>query len=261
MHRQHRGMLVVCAPKPQNGEQDDQGCLGVVEQLDDDGNAHIRWDTGVQRCYSVYDTDIRIYDSGVMHMEACSGCGRHNITGLRWLCAVCPRYGLCSACYHSNMHSITHAFYHHCLATADQRQTLQPRQGARRIPLHSVPIMERGTVSDGLVASLVNWSAQRDVAEAQWQHLDEVDEYQLGSKSKSDLRLVASPSNSLLVYVDHLPLLASAIARVLPLDGGHVDQLQHDLGIDLDSDSSTDFSGMSLLPYCLFRFLPSCLAN
>ena len=49
--------------------------------------------------------------SGVRHKSVkCNAC-RKVVCGIRWKCAVCNSYDLCSGCYMSNKHELTHAFF------------------------------------------------------------------------------------------------------------------------------------------------------
>ena len=41
----------------------------------------------------------------------CDGCRQHSIFGIRWKCAECTNYDLCTVCYHGDKHSLRHRFY------------------------------------------------------------------------------------------------------------------------------------------------------
>lgn len=41
----------------------------------------------------------------------CDGCRMQPIYGMRWKCADCPDYDLCSMCYHGDKHQLRHQFY------------------------------------------------------------------------------------------------------------------------------------------------------
>lgn len=48
---------------------------------------------------------------GVRHPNIiCDCCKKHGLRGMRWKCCVCADYDLCTQCYLSNKHDLTHAF-------------------------------------------------------------------------------------------------------------------------------------------------------
>lgn len=65
------------------------------------------------RCAHTYD--LRILDSaptGIKHDGTmCDTCRQQPIYGIRWKCAECNNYDLCSICYHSDKHHLRHRFY------------------------------------------------------------------------------------------------------------------------------------------------------
>lgn len=49
--------------------------------------------------------------SGVKHPNIiCDGCKKHGIAGMRWKCARCYDYDLCTHCYMSDKHDLVHVF-------------------------------------------------------------------------------------------------------------------------------------------------------
>jgi hypothetical protein len=65
------------------------------------------------RCCGAYD--LRNLDSaptGIKHEGTmCDTCHQQPIYGIRWKCAECTNYDLCSICYHSDKHHLRHRFY------------------------------------------------------------------------------------------------------------------------------------------------------
>ena len=65
------------------------------------------------RCSGAYD--LRVWDSaptGVKHDGTmCDTCRQQPIFGIRWKCAECANYDLCSVCYHGDKHHLRHRFY------------------------------------------------------------------------------------------------------------------------------------------------------
>ena len=52
-----------------------------------------------------------IYFIGIKHNHiTCDGCHEDNIKGLRWKCAVCDDFDLCSSCYFKGKHDLKHNF-------------------------------------------------------------------------------------------------------------------------------------------------------
>lgn len=49
---------------------------------------------------------------GIKHEGTmCDTCRQQPIFGIRWKCAECPNYDLCSVCYHGDKHNLRHRFY------------------------------------------------------------------------------------------------------------------------------------------------------
>lgn len=52
------------------------------------------------------------YFVGIKHEGTmCDPCRQQPIFGIRWKCADCANYDLCSICYHADKHSLRHRFY------------------------------------------------------------------------------------------------------------------------------------------------------
>ena len=52
------------------------------------------------------------FSSGIKHHGTmCDTCRLQPIFGIRWKCAECHNYDLCSACYHGDKHHLRHRFY------------------------------------------------------------------------------------------------------------------------------------------------------
>jgi hypothetical protein len=50
--------------------------------------------------------------AGVKHDGTmCDTCRQQPIFGIRWKCAECGNYDLCSICYHGDKHHLRHRFY------------------------------------------------------------------------------------------------------------------------------------------------------
>lgn len=50
--------------------------------------------------------------SGIKHDGTmCDTCRQQPIIGIRWKCAECTNYDLCTTCYHGDKHHLRHRFY------------------------------------------------------------------------------------------------------------------------------------------------------
>lgn len=55
---------------------------------------------------------MKIYSLGIRHEGTmCDTCRQQPIFGIRWKCAECSNYDLCSICYHGDKHHLRHRFY------------------------------------------------------------------------------------------------------------------------------------------------------
>lgn len=55
----------------------------------------------------------------------------------RWKCAECTSYDLCSVCYHSNKHMLSHRFYR--IATPYSEKVLcEPRKRSKKVSLRGI---------------------------------------------------------------------------------------------------------------------------
>lgn len=77
----------------------------------------VQWDHGSRSNYRIgYQSyyDLLVFDNaaaGVQHNNIiCDGCKRHGLIGLRWKCAQCHDYDLCTQCYMADVHDLSHAF-------------------------------------------------------------------------------------------------------------------------------------------------------
>lgn len=54
-----------------------------------------------------------------------------NFPGIRWKCAECSNYDLCSVCYHGDKHNLRHRFYR-ISAPGAQRCLVEPRRKSKK---------------------------------------------------------------------------------------------------------------------------------
>ena len=93
-----------------------EGHVGTVRNFESPEEVVVVWDNGTAanyRCSGAYD--LRNVDSaptGIKHEGTmCDSCHQQPIYGIRWKCAECANYDLCSICYHSDKHHLRHRFY------------------------------------------------------------------------------------------------------------------------------------------------------
>lgn len=100
------------------------------------------WDNGTAanyRCSGQYD--LRILDSaptGVKHEGTmCDTCRQQPIFGIRWKCAECGNYDLCSICYHGDKHQVRHRFYR-ITTPGSERIYLETRRKSKKIAIRGI---------------------------------------------------------------------------------------------------------------------------
>lgn len=53
-----------------------------------------------------------LFLTGIKHDGTmCDTCRQQPIIGIRWKCAECTNYDLCTVCYHGDKHHLRHRFY------------------------------------------------------------------------------------------------------------------------------------------------------
>ncbi|XP_037002813.2 E3 ubiquitin-protein ligase MIB2 isoform X6 [Artibeus jamaicensis] len=248
------GMRVVRGVDWKWGQQDGgEGGVGTVVELGRHGSPStpdrtvvVQWDHGTRTNYRAgYQGahDLLLYDNaqiGVRHPNIiCDCCKKHGLRGMRWKCRVCADYDLCTQCYLSNKHDLTHAFERY--ETAHSRPvTLSPRQGLPRIPLRGIfqgakvvrgPDWEWGSQDGGegkpgRVVDIRGWDVEtgRSVASVTWAD-GTTNVYRVGHKGKVDLKCVSEAAGGF-YYKEHLPRLGkpAELQRRVSADG---QPLQH----------------------------------
>ncbi|KAL3312912.1 E3 ubiquitin-protein ligase mib1 [Cichlidogyrus casuarinus] len=93
-----------------------EGHVGSVRRFEARGECVVVWDSGIVANYRCGELgfDLRVLDSGPAgekHPDTvCESCKETPIYGIRWKCILCSNIDLCSACYHSDKHSLNHRF-------------------------------------------------------------------------------------------------------------------------------------------------------
>jgi E3 ubiquitin-protein ligase mind-bomb len=160
------GVRVVRGPDWTWGDQDGgEGYAGTVvdsaKRVPPEGTVMVRWDVGKQSNYrtgSQNAYDLRIIDNaaiGVRHPQRqCHYCSTMSdedsackeitnfVTGMLWTCATCPDVNLCTDCYMSDKHDVSHQFLRFDNRPIDILRTMAimvpPRKGSKKVTLRGI---------------------------------------------------------------------------------------------------------------------------
>ncbi|XP_057330330.1 E3 ubiquitin-protein ligase MIB2-like isoform X1 [Microplitis mediator] len=200
----------------------------------------VQWDHGSRSNYRIgYQGyyDLLVFDNaaaGVQHNNIiCDGCKRHGIVGIRWKCAQCHDYDLCTQCYMGDTHDLTHIFQRFQTANAVGVQ-LTPRTGCTKIPLKGIFIgakvvrgpdwewgnQDGGPGKTGRVIDIRGWDneSSRSVATVTWAS-GSTNVYRLGYKGCVDLCYVEYGTCGT-YYKEHLPVLGQSIMTMTEENNG-----------------------------------------
>ncbi|WAR24400.1 MIB1-like protein [Mya arenaria] len=125
------------------GKQDGgEGHIGTVRNFESPEEVVVVWDNGTAanyRCAGAYD--LRILDSaatGIKHDGTmCDTCRQQPIFGIRWKCAECTNYDLCSVCYHADKHNLRHRFYR-ITTPGSERVCMETRRKSKKITTRGI---------------------------------------------------------------------------------------------------------------------------
>ncbi|XP_014247997.1 E3 ubiquitin-protein ligase MIB1 [Cimex lectularius] len=248
-----RGARVIRGPDWKWGKQDGgEGHVGTVRNFESPEEVVVVWDNGTAanyRCAGVYD--LRILDSsptGVKHEGTlCDTCRQQPIFGIRWKCADCTNYDLCSICYHTDKHSLRHRFYR-ITVPGSERVLVETRRKSKKLAVRGIypgarvvrgvdwqwEDQDGGNGRRGKVNDLQDWSAAspRSAAYVVWDNGSK-NLYRVGFEGMADLKVLHDAKGHA-VYRDHLPLLGQHDSG---RDGPHGlcigDQVKVDLELEI----------------------------
>ncbi|CAG2162780.1 unnamed protein product, partial [Oppiella nova] len=226
-----------------------EGHLGTVRNFESAEEVVVVWDNGTAanyRCLGAYD--LRIVDSastGIKHEGAmCDFCKQSPIFGIRWKCAECINYDLCSLCYHSDKHNVRHRFYR-ILNPGSERVIIEPRRKGKKIAVKGIfpgarvvrgvdwqwEDQDGGNGKRGKVTEVQDWSAAspRSAAYIIWDN-GAKNLYRVGFEGMADLKVVSDVKGHT-VYRDHLPLLGELGAGRSSVHGFQIGDM---VNVDLD---------------------------
>lgn len=208
------------------GKQDGgEGHVGTVRNFESPEEVVVVWDNGTAanyRCSGAYD--LRILDSaptGSKHDGTkCDSCRQYPIFGLRWKCAECISYDLCSVCYNKDKHDLRHRFYR-ITTMGSEKVLLECRRKSKKIPVRGIfpgarvirgvdwswEDQDGGNGRRGKVTEIQDWSSSspRSAAYVMWD-TGTKNLYRVGFEGMADLKAVSDAKGGT-VYRDHLPLL------------------------------------------------------
>ncbi|XP_054710060.1 E3 ubiquitin-protein ligase MIB1-like [Uloborus diversus] len=231
------------------GKQDGgEGHLGTVRNFESPEEVVVVWDNGTAanyRCSGAYD--LRIVESaptGIRHEGTmCDTCRQQPIFGIRWKCAECPNYDLCSTCYHGDKHHLRHRFFR-ITTPGSERVLIDPRRKSKKIAVRGIfpgarvvrgvdwqwEDQDGGNGRRGKVTEIQDWSAAspRSAAYVMWDN-GAKNLYRVGFEGMADLKVVNDAKGGT-VYKDHLPLLGQGPGR------GNINGFQVGDSVNVDLD-------------------------
>uniref|UniRef100_A0A182J119 RING-type E3 ubiquitin transferase n=1 Tax=Anopheles atroparvus TaxID=41427 RepID=A0A182J119_ANOAO len=246
------GSRVIRGPDWKWGKQDGgEGHVGTVRNFESQEEVVVVWDNGTAanyRCAGAYD--LRILDSaptGIKHEGTmCDTCRQQPIFGIRWKCAECNNYDLCSICYHSDKHHLRHRF-HRITTPGGEKTLLEPRRKTKKIAVRGIFPSSRvvrgvdwqwedqdgGNGRRGKVNEIQDWSSAspRSAAYVVWDN-GAKNLYRVGFEGMADLKVV-NDAKGMTVYRDHLPLLGEYGPGRGPNNFQIGDQVTVDLDIEI----------------------------
>lgn len=248
------GARVVRGPDWKWGKQDGgEGHVGTVRNFESPEEVVVVWDNGTAanyRCAGAYD--LRMMDTaptGIKHEGTmCDTCRQQPIFGIRWKCAECPNYDLCSVCYHGDKHNLRHRYYR-IVVPGGERVLMEPRRKSKKITSRGIfpgarvvrgvdwqwEDQDGGNGRRGKVTEIQDWSAAspRSAAHVLWDN-GAKNLYRVGFEGMADLKVVNDAKGGSF-YRDHLPLLGEQgpSSRSGPCGLAIGDQVNVDLDLEI----------------------------
>ena len=202
------------------GKQDGgEGHVGTVRNFESPEEVVVVWDNGTAanyRCSGAYD--LRILDSaptGTKHDGTkCDSCRQYPIFGIRWKCAECISYDLCSVCYNKDKHDLRHRFYR-ITTMGNEKVLLECRRKSKKIPVRGIfpgarvirgvdwswEDQDGGNGRRGKVTEIQDWSSSspRSAAYIMWD-TGAKNLYRVGFEGMADLKAVSDAKGGRLLY-------------------------------------------------------------
>ncbi|XP_060077598.1 E3 ubiquitin-protein ligase mind-bomb-like [Ylistrum balloti] len=211
-----------------------------------DRKVTVVWDSGREVRYRAGQdgkNDLRIFDSGpsgVIHPDIIcdgQGCSESPVKGLRWKCAVCTDFDLCTKCYMSKKHDLSHRFVRIDVENSPA-VVVPPRSKSKCIDAWGVfpgAMVVRGPHwkwsnqdgsdgCEGKVKDIVTWESSqskgyRGGVKVLWKKTDYEGTYRIGGDGCVDVLYKSKkhPGSGGSYYPDHLPVVDVVSPGVIAL--------------------------------------------
>ncbi|XP_071805425.1 E3 ubiquitin-protein ligase MIB2-like isoform X1 [Asterias amurensis] len=241
------GLRVVRGPDWKWTNQDDgEGHVGTVVEIGKAGSTTspdktvvVQWDSGTRTNYRTgYQGahDLALYDNAVVGVKhpniICDACKRHGIKGMRWKCIDCHDYDLCTVCYMSDKHDLSHSFMRF-VSQSSIGVRVAKRQKSTKITLRGLfpgakvvrgpdwdwANQDGGEGKMGKITDIRGWDVEsgRSVANVLWSG-GGTNVYRVGHKGKVDLKYTQDAIGGY-YYKESLPKLGDNLETLPMLDG------------------------------------------
>ncbi|XP_041377262.1 E3 ubiquitin-protein ligase MIB2-like [Gigantopelta aegis] len=232
------GLRVIRGPDWSSGSKDGgEGHVGTVVSYGKDQTAEIIWDNGNQTISSIGKSnkfELRVLDSapvGIRHQSiTCNECNEVGVVGMRWHCMRCDDYDVCSLCYVTGKHDLTHPFTRYDTPKS-QPVTVPARNKSMKVNALGIfpgATVVRGTHWEqndtdggrgktGTVESLVtpHPKSPRSAVNVKWQS-GKISVCRVGYEGKVDIKYT-DEAPGVEYYPQHLPVLDNVGAKA-PID-------------------------------------------
>ncbi|XP_041378594.1 E3 ubiquitin-protein ligase MIB2-like [Gigantopelta aegis] len=232
------GLRVIRGPDLSSGSKDGgEGHVGTVVSYGTDQTAEIIWDNGNQTISRIGKDDkfdLRVLDNatvGIRHQSiTCGECREVGVVGMRWHCTRCDDYDLCSLCYVTGKHDLTHPFTRYDTPKS-QPVTVSARN--KSLKVNALGIFPGATVvrgthweqndtdggcgKTGMVESLVtpHSKSPRSAVNVKWQS-GKISICRVGYEGKVDIKYT-DEAPGVEYYPQHIPVLDDVGAKA-PID-------------------------------------------
>ncbi|KAL5266150.1 hypothetical protein ACHWQZ_G006711 [Mnemiopsis leidyi] len=233
------GLRVVRGPDWKWAEQDGgEGFVGTVVEVGKHGSPTspdktvvVQWDGGNRTNYRTgyLDAyDLYVFDNAsvgvVFRTRQCDACQTKGFPGFCWTCSQCEDFDLCTNCYMSGKHDLTHSF-NRIAADGLSGTAVSPREGSVKHVAKGIYVGavvkrgpdwdwdnqdggEEGSTATGTVTCIRGWDQESamSVACVKWMRTGQTNVYRVGHKGKVDLKCVQEGIYGN-YYPKHLPVL------------------------------------------------------
>ncbi|XP_041378558.1 E3 ubiquitin-protein ligase MIB1-like [Gigantopelta aegis] len=215
------GTRVVRGPDWKGKDQDGgKGHVGTVTHIFE-SRVTVIWDSGREFNYIAGAKgifELKIFNSGptgIFHSDTgCEACSESPIIGIRWKCASCDDLDLCTRCYMTKEHDISHEFLRR-LSETSPVTLVPPRSGSKRIQSEGLfveaevipgPDWKYGNEEGGLLGTIKTVFSSGVVVVERSDTPEDLTEYRVGAEGKLDI-IAVEETNGWKYFNNHLPVL------------------------------------------------------